>query len=157
MKTKPILYIDMDEVLADFSGNQALEFWGRVKRNPPQMYEPGFFESLQPLPGAISSVTQLIQEDNWDIYILTQPVSKSPISYMEKANWILKWLPELRDKLIMTQNKALNIGDVLVDDSEKWEKVFTGTFIIFRRNVPSITMWPAVLRDLDYILESKKH
>jgi len=151
---KPILYFDMDEVLTNFCGHPSLEFWDKTKTNPPEMYEAGFFEQLKPFPGAISSVTQLINEDEWDIYILTQPVSKSPTSYMEKANWICKHLPDLKDKIIMTQNKGLNIGDVLVDDNEKWEKVFKGTFILFRRDLLPELMWRNVLRDLKYIKEN---
>lgn len=153
---KPILYIDMDEVLCDFCGHPSLEQWDRTKRNPPEMYEPGFFESLKPFPGAIYSITKLLNEDEWDIYILTQPVAKSPVSYMEKANWICKWLPDLRDKLILTQNKGLHIGHVLVDDSEKWEKVFKGKFIHFRRDMLPEAMWRNVLRDLKYIMEGIK-
>ncbi len=152
---KPILYIDMDEVLADFCGHPSLEGWDKTKRNPPEMYEAGFFEQLRPFPGAISAITRLINEDEWDIYILTQPVAKSPVSYMEKANWICKHLPDLRDKLILTQNKGLHIGDVLVDDSEKWEKVFKGTFILFRRDLLPELMWRNVLRDLKYIMEKR--
>lgn len=147
-KSKPILYVDMDEVLVNFCSHPSLKLWDRTQQNPPEMYEPGFFESLRPLPGAISSVTRLINENEWDIYILTQPVAKSPVSYMEKANWICKWLPDLRDKIILTQNKSLNIGDVLVDDNEKWGKVFAGKFILFKRNMPSVIMWSHVLREL---------
>ena len=152
----PILYLDMDEVLANFCGHPSLEFWDKTKRNPPEMYEAGFFESLQPLPGAISSVTRLINENEWDIHILTQPVAKSPVSYMEKANWICKHLPDLRDKIILTQNKGLLIGNVLVDDSIKWKQLFTGEFILFRRDLPPAIMWGYVLVELDKLLEEIK-
>lgn len=151
--SKPILYLDMDEVLADFCGHPSLEFWDKSKRNPPEMYEAGFFESLKPLAGAISAVTRLINEDQWDIYILTQPVAKSPVSYTEKANWICKHLPDLRDKIILTQNKGLCMGSVLVDDSIKWEKDFHGHFIFFKRDVPPVIMWAHVLVDLKRIRE----
>ena len=123
---------------------------------PIPMYEEGFFDSLKPLPGAIYSMTKLINENEWDIHILTQPVAKSPVSYMEKANWICKHLPDLRDKIILTQNKGLLIGNVLVDDSIKWAQLFTGEFILFRRDILSEHMWRNVLRELKYIRKGIK-
>ena len=152
----PILYIDMDETICDFCGHPSLALWDKTKRNPPEMYEEGFFDSLKPLPGAIYSMTKLINENEWDIHILTQPVAKSPVSYMEKANWICKHLPDLRDKIILTQNKGLLIGNVLVDDSIKWAQLFTGEFILFRRDILSEHMWRNVLRELKYIRKGIK-
>ncbi|MCH7783636.1 hypothetical protein IID62_11285 [candidate division KSB1 bacterium] len=106
MKTennKPILYIDMDEVLVDFTGHFALKHWDKTQRNPPAMYEKGFFESLQPLPGAISAVIKILNSNKFDVKILTQPVAKSPVSYTEKVNWLSKYLPDLAGDPIITK------------------------------------------------------
>lgn len=143
---KPILFIDMDETIVDFLGSEALRSWDG-KRNPPQMYEPGFFRNLQPLTGAKSAMYALIQSEMFDIYILTKPVSKSPDSYKEKVEWIASHFPDLLDKVIMTQNKLLMKGDILVDDDRTW-KDFQGIFLHFNRNVESAIMWQKIVSKL---------
>lgn len=158
MKTKnnkPILYIDMDEVLVDFTGHFALKHCDKAQINPPAMYEKGFFESLQPLPGAISAVVKILNSNKFDVKILTQPVAKSPVSYTEKVNWLYKYLPDLAGDPIMTQDKSLIKGDFLIDDNEKWGKphpvhgrVFEGILILFRIDIHPIAMWDKVLDTL---------
>ena len=148
MDKKPILYIDMDEVLCDFTGHYSLKHWDKTKRNPPAMYEPGFFEDLQPLSGAISSVIKILNSNKYDVYILTQPVAKSPISYTEKVNWVYKYLPDLGGKIIMTQDKSLIKGNFLIDDSEKWRS-FEGEFIHFKTDIHPLEMWNEILKILD--------
>lgn len=143
-KKKKILYIDMDNTICDFSGSPRLKDWQEKIRNPSGMWESGFFEDLQPLPGAMAGVRELLDCEEYDVWILTQPVSNSPRSYMEKANWILKYLPELKDKLIMTQDKNLHIGDVLIDDDKRW-KDFGGKFVYFNRNAHPYTVWQKIV------------
>jgi len=99
---KKLLMIDMDEVLADFSGFFKKRAYKSYKFNPPEMYEKDFFKDLLPIRGSLEAVRRLIQSDLFDIYICTQPVSASPLSYMEKAQWIWAWLPELGNKNLFT-------------------------------------------------------
>jgi len=144
--SKKTLMIDMDEVLANFSSSHRLADWDG-SFNPPAMYEKGFFEELEPLPGAIKAVIKLLNSNKFDIWILTQPVAKSSKSYAEKATWIWKHLSDLGDKIIMTQNKILVKGDILIDDSKKW-KNFEGTFMHFKPEVPSFLMWEEIVTRL---------
>ena len=136
---KLILHIDMDCVLSDF--------WGAVpakEYNPSCMYNPGFFETLKPVSGALEAVRILLKSERYDIYILTQPVANSVLSYSEKASWVLKWLPELKDKIIMTQDKSLIKGDYLIDDNPKW-KSFAGKLLLFNiREDPNLE-WDRII------------
>jgi len=143
MKT---LLIDMDEVLVDFVGSPRLKNWGG-EYAPIQMYEKGFFKELKPIPGAIDAINSLISSNFYDIYICTQPVARSPHSYSEKIEWIAKYIPDLIDKVIMTQNKNIIKGDILIDDNQKWAN-FGGKFIHF---VPELTpkrQWKDITKQL---------
>lgn len=135
-----LIYIDMDEVIADFSGSKELKI---VRYNPPEMYSPGFFLNLEVKPGAQRTIQQLIR-DGYNVQILTQPVSMSPISYTEKAQWIMKHFPTLGDKINMTQDKGNFMGAYLIDDNLKWKEPFEangGKFIHFHPDLKSEQMW----------------
>ena len=143
---KKTLLIDMDEVLCDFKSSQRLKDWDR-KNSPSAMYELGFFEELSPLPGAMKAVHEILGSGKYDIYICTQPLAKSVISYTEKAAWVGKYLPDLIDKIIMTQDKSLIKGDILIDDNKKW-KEFGGEFVWFNPDKPSDIVWGKITKDL---------
>lgn len=149
MKEKKVLYIDMDEVLADFMAHPLVE---DHTRHPTAMYEPGFFLNLEPVPGALVAVRKLHHSGLYDIHVLTQPLAESPVSYMEKAQWIWKWFPELGLKLNMTQDKGLFRGDYLIDDNaEKWKERFESTggkFIHFRNWEDPKKMWDEIIEEL---------
>lgn len=140
---KKLVYLDMDGVLADFCAGLT-----HLIHDPAEMYSPGFFLSLPPIPGALQAVRELLKR-GYDVHILTQPVANSPISYTEKAQWICMWLPELKNKITMTQDKGLCVGDFLVDDNkEKWESIFKGKFIHFDPSKNSEEEWEKVLKIL---------
>ena len=127
-KVEPIIFIDMDEVLCDFSKAADTD-----QKSPPEMYGIGFFQNLEPIPGSLEAVRRLL-DHGFRIEILTQPVAESAISYTEKARWILMWLPELKDHITLTQDKLMLGGDdrVLIDDNPgKWGG-FKGEFIHLR-------------------------
>lgn len=132
---KPILFLDMDQVLADFSRSPVFEEIEKPEYNPPEMYQKYFFEELPVVDGALSAVRRLMR--HYEIHILTQPVSETHYSYSEKAAWIWKWFPELGQRVHMSQNKEFLSapGRVLVDDNKgKWCDLWEskgGTFIHF--------------------------
>lgn len=129
---RPILYLDMDEVLVNFESSTRIPLEEKKQYNHPRMYDYGFFLELTPVPGAIEFVEFILKEEYWDVYILTQPVTNSPSSYAEKAAWVARYLPALKGKIIMTQDKSLHYGHVLVDDNPKWE-TFQGKFFLFNK------------------------
>jgi 5'(3')-deoxyribonucleotidase len=142
-RERKTIFIDMDEVCADFSGSKDLKV---VRYNPPEMYGPGFFLNLDVKEGAQRAVQQLLR-DGFDVHILTQPVAMSPISYTEKVQWVMKHFPSLSNKINMTQDKGLFVGEYLIDDSLKWKEPFEkngGVFIHFDLSIPSEQMWDNV-------------
>jgi 5'(3')-deoxyribonucleotidase len=131
MSRKPlILLIDMDNVLVNFDASPRIPAAAKQLHDHPAIQEPGFFDELLPLPGAIQAVNALLDSGLYDIYICTQPVWSNSNSYMEKADWIAAYLPRLSSKIIMTQNKCLIKGYFLIDDNLKWRD-FGGIFIHF--------------------------
>ncbi len=82
-----IIYIDMDDVLCDFSSakKRALEVFPSIKY-PQSQY--GFFEKLTPLEGAIDAINTLIDSSRYDPYILTAPSTRNPLCYTEKRVWV---------------------------------------------------------------------
>ncbi len=128
-----IVYIDMDDVLCDFTGafNRAIE-------KSPQMTFPqsqyGFYQNLLPLAGAIESVLALHASKNYTPYILTAPSTKNPFSYTEKRVWVEEKLGEaFVERLIICSHKGLLKGDLLIDDNDcgRGQESFEGRLIHF--------------------------
>lgn len=130
---KKIIYVDMDEVLADFYKS----YQDKILLNPsirfPQA-EYGFFANLEPIKDSIESVKALIATDIFDVYILTAPSVRNPLCYTEKRVWIEKYFGiDFCEKLIISPNKGLNKGDYLIDDNNtgKGQESFEGKLIHF--------------------------
>jgi len=128
-----IVYVDMDDVLADFSKGHAKA----LKINPHNKYpqsEYGFFSGLGYISNAICCMGQLIRSPNYDVYILTAPSVMNPLCYTEKRLWIEKHFGmAMVNKLIISPNKGLNKGHYLIDDniSGKGQENFEGEVIHF--------------------------
>ena len=76
-----------------------------------------FFKQLEPLDGAIEVVNYLRSVDTLDVYILTAPSVLNPHSYSEKRIWIENHFDlKFCEKLIISSNKGLLKGDILIDD-----------------------------------------
>lgn len=107
------IFIDMDGVLADF---------GRLKRelgmeSDEMKRMPGAYARLQPIPGALEAVRSLIGM-GYECWVATKPPTGVPHAYADKAEWVLRHLPELKRRIIITHDKGL-LGDecdYLIDD-----------------------------------------
>ena len=129
---KKILYIDMDNVLVDFSSGieripnrLQIEYQGRLDE------VPGIFSLMKPLCRAISSFGRLSQK--YDTYILSTAPWENPSAWGDKNLWVKKYLGERAYKrLILTHHKNLNLGDFLIDDrTANGASLFKGYHIMF--------------------------
>lgn len=143
-----IVYVDMDDTLCQFSEAHAME----LQRNPsikfPQS-QYGFFERLLPIKNAVESMNLLAEASEYDPYILTAPSTRNPLCYTEKRVWIEKHLGyHFVKKLIISPNKGLLKGDLLIDDniSGKGQENFEGK--IFQFGSLQFPDWLAILNEL---------
>ncbi len=126
----------MDDVIADYSSSYI-----HHQKTMPNIEFPqsiiGFFESLNPIDGAIDAVNALIKSDSFDPYILTAPSTRNPHSYKEKRVWVENYFGyEFCKKLIICSNKGLLKGDILIDDNltGKGQEKFEGKLFHFGSN-----------------------
>lgn len=132
-KNKDIrIYIDMDNVLCDYQTayNKA------IKENPEIKYpqsQYGFFRNLEPIRFAVQAFESLTKY--YDTWILTAPSTRNPLCYSEKREWVERYLGfDSVEKLIISPDKSLLIGDYLIDDIEAGkakQNQFKGTLIVF--------------------------
>lgn len=142
-----IIYIDMDDTLCDFSGAFHYKLWQNPEIHYPQS-QYGFFANLQPLTGAISAVKALIECPLYDPHILTAPSVMNPLCYTEKRVWVEQHFGiEFADKLIISPNKALLKGEILIDDNieGKGQDHFDGRLIHF--GSPDFPDWAAIRKE----------
>jgi 5'-nucleotidase len=143
-----IIYIDMDDTICDFSGSlrRFIKNGGTLKFPQSKI---GFFENLPPLPNALESVNQLRQHSGYDVYILTAPSTRNPSCYSEKRIWIEKHFDyDFTKKLIISPNKGLFKGDILIDDHicGKGQENFKGRLIHFGSS--AFPDWTTVVKEL---------
>lgn len=130
MKKNKIIYIDLDGVLCNF----VKAYLNDLEKCPTQKYPQsqfGFFIKLEEIPGAIKAFKTL--EEYFEVRILTRPSIYNLNSYTEKAYWVLEHLGfETLERLDMSCNKSLHIGNYLIDDTDKDGQLdFKGEFIKF--------------------------
>jgi len=86
---------------------------------------PGFFLNLPPVEGAIEAIAQMIHMGH-EVRICTSPLSAYNNCVLEKYQWIEKHFGrELTKHIILTKDKTLVRGDVLIDDKPEVEGVMT--------------------------------
>ncbi|WP_216646157.1 MULTISPECIES: 5' nucleotidase, NT5C type [unclassified Marinobacter] len=123
----------MDDTLCDFKD----AFLNAVRMNPAIRYPQSqyrFFANLKPIEGAIETVKDLIDSDEYDPFILSAPSTRNPFSYAEKREWVETYLGyDFCEKLILSPHKGLLRGDFLIDDNSegKGQDLFRGELIQF--------------------------
>ena len=144
---KKILYVDMDNVLVDFSsGIKRLDNSLKEQYGDDIDDAPGIFALMDPMEGAIDAYISLSQQ--YDTYILSTAPWKNPTALNEKLQWVKKYLGDYAYKrLILTHHKNLNKGDYLIDDRTKnGAAEFEGEHIHF--GAGKFSDWDSVLNYL---------
>lgn len=139
----------MDGVLADFVAK-----WERLNNKKIDPVGPiastpwGFYRDLNLIDGAKDAV--LVLNAFFDIYFLSTPEWDNPSSFTDKRIWIEQNFGEIaHKKLILSHNKALNVGKYLIDDRIiNGTDAFSGEFIHFGSE--QFPDWKSVV---DYILK----
>ena len=153
-----ILYIDMDDTIADFSGGMAdLDpelyigdgpGWEERSRRVNELCwtNPRIFGKLEPIAGAKEGIQEL--KELYEIYFLSTPMWILPESFMDKRHWLHDHYGTWAEKrLILTHRKDLAIGDFLVDDTTRnGAGEFTGEHIHF--GTEKWPNWPVVVNYL---------
>lgn len=145
MPSAPVLLLDVDQPLAQFN----VHFWNEAERcgfyfDIAEMHmqtkryltdhivhshrkqsrklveATGWFRALPVTPGSQEGVEEL-QRRGVDIWLCTKPLEENPSCRDEKGAWVAEHFPKLLKKLIITPDKSMCVGDVLLDDAPKVE------------------------------------
>lgn len=155
--SKPIVLVDMDNVLVDFDGvlHRHRRKWPTLDpdRSKQRHYfltdevskedaknmrlwvnESRIFRDAEPIPGAIAGMWALAEEA--DVWICTKPLESNRFCRDDKAAWVRKYLgPEFEQRLIIAPNKGLVRGAILLDDHPKPDHMAIATWrpIVYRQ------------------------
>lgn len=111
---KPIVYIDMDGVLADFDKRHD-ELIAEGLTKTAAFKDPRAFEDLEPIEGAIEAWKSL--QERFETYILSTPAWSNVRCWTDKRIWVEKYIGKsAHKKLVLCHNKGLLQGDYLIDD-----------------------------------------
>ena len=136
-----LILLDMDDVLADFERGFLGRWRKKYPRSPfipieqrtvfflenqyPQwcrpaikrlIRAPGFFLNLEPVAGAPEAVAEMTALGH-RVFICSSPRPDCPNCALEKILWVERHLgADLAGRLILTGDKTLVRGDILIDD-----------------------------------------
>lgn len=136
-----VIYVDMDGVLVQ--SGESKDEWANFR------LLPGFLLNKKPIENAIEAFN--ILSKNCNVYILSTPVWDNVDCWSEKRIWVEKYLGHTaKKKLILTHNKALNKGKILIDDSlNHGANNFEGIHILFGSD--KYPNWTAVLNKFEFL------
>lgn len=124
------IFVDMDGVIVDFDAHMKAT---GLSGDELKKIE-GAYLNMPAIEGAIKSVRSLIGM-GYEVWIATKPPTGIPYAYSDKAAWIIREIPELKRRIIITHDKGLlgDEKDYLLDDrphKANCEK-FKGTLLRF--------------------------
>lgn len=177
-----VVLVDMDSVLADFEerfieiytarypDRRAIpvqnrntfyitdQYHERYYEDIENIYHSeGFFRSLNPILGALEGIKALEELKNVRVFICTTAPRRNPFAPSEKRQWIAEYLgKEWVNKFILTHDKTLVKGDILIDDRPDingeslptWKHIlYTQPFNLNIQGMPRMTWenWKEVL------------
>ena len=149
---RPIICVDMDEVIADALGEHLLRYnrdfrerltpedlhgrwlWDVVPSDRQQhlaqyMLSEDFFAVLGVMPHAQRVLERL--QSRYEIFIATAAM-EVPTSFNAKFNWLEKHFPFIPSShIVFCGNKSILRGDFLIDDNPRQLRLFHGEGILF--------------------------
>lgn len=134
------LFVDLDDVLADFLGQYARDFGPIADRNAPLLPEfwdhahsTPYFRSLPPLPGARDFWRRL--EDLHPSPVILTGAPRDAVSVMQqKREWVAEHICDKATVICCpSEEKYLHgrAGDILVDDWAKYRHLWEGMGGVF--------------------------
>jgi 5'-nucleotidase len=142
------LYDEQDITVFDTEKIFPESFWKQVDLLAD---EPDFFESLEPYDYIVEAMQEMEQDKNLRVFICTSPKKSYAHCVPGKYTWVEKhhgkrWT----ERIIMTRDKTLVTGDVLIDDkphivgvnkNPTWKHVYYNQ--PYNRDIdkPRITNW----------------
>jgi 5'-nucleotidase len=108
------------------------------------MQEPGFYRSLDPIPGAREALKAALKAGH-DVRIVSSPFISNPTCASDKLDWIIRhYGKHWASRLVLTNDKTIVHGDLLVDDKPvitgsmepTWTHVLFGDYA-YNRNAPA--------------------
>ena len=168
------ILIDQDSVIADWDAgyDNLLDQLGSAGRNIPRRHQrtvfnlhaglgprqslyvrrimdtPGFYAQLPVIEGATLALNEIAEEH--DVSIVTSPWNTNPTCASDKLDWLERNIGEgWADRAILTKDKTMVRGDVLIDDKPDIKGIYlpTWTQIIYTApynlgiDGPRITDW----------------
>ena len=149
---KPIIYIDMDGVLVDFTSALTKVSPGMLEKFAGEYDNiPGVFALMDPMPGALEAVDAL--KEKYDLYILSSSPWENPTALGDKLAWVKRYFGGdgrgniFFRKVVFSSVKHLSQGDILIDDrTANGAGDFSGRLIRFGSD--EFPDWQAILREL---------
>jgi 5'(3')-deoxyribonucleotidase len=139
MPIKPRVLVDVDGVLADFSGatSRTLVTLGgtpfkaedvtewdlnaHIGSHKDEMYRAwrskGWCSNIKPYPGAIEGIQKL--QEVADVFYLTAPFYEAPHWAWERLNWLKQLMGATDYQVSFTHAKHIVQGDFMVEDRPK--------------------------------------
>lgn len=165
------LLVDMDAVIAHWGAefdrsldriglgtagiprSQHQEYWDLNKGRTPDekaiieqvLTEPGFYSRLEPIPGAKQALKSALRAGH-DVRIVSAPYISNPTCASDKIAWIVRhYGSHWASRLILTNDKTVVHGDLLVDDKPyitgsmepTWTHVLFGDYA-YNRTAPAV-------------------
>ncbi|XP_048869830.1 5'(3')-deoxyribonucleotidase, mitochondrial-like [Brienomyrus brachyistius] len=161
-------YISMEDRRGFWISTQYGELRSDLSEKAISIWESkNFFIDLEPLPGSLDALKEMSRMENTDVFICTSPIKQYSFCPFEKFAWIEKHLGwEFVEQTILTRDKTLVSGDLLIDDkpdihgvepNPTWEHVlFTACHNKHLPHCPSPHRLLSWYDDWRTILESKR-
>ncbi|MBT8284359.1 MAG: HAD hydrolase-like protein [Flavobacteriaceae bacterium] len=171
-----ILFVDMDEVMADtytahieyynkefgesLSKEECMghEVWQKVPEERrdsiwQHYYAEGFFRGLRPMPSSIEVLKEL--NEKYALYVASAAM-QFPNSLLEKHQWLDEYFPFIHWKnRILCGDKKILRGDILIDDrSHNLENfigrplLYTSPHNIHTNHFERVNSWEEIAKEL---------